>query len=69
MWSAIFVVIGIYVGVRILTSILPDPLQRQNQSDDCEIHKWTYKNLGEEDEYMVCINCKKLPNGDQEVTE
>jgi hypothetical protein len=38
--------------------------QATSKKEPCKGHKWTYKNLGTDYEYMVCIQCKLIPGTD-----
>lgn len=35
----------------------------------CKMHTWVYRNLGTEQEYMVCDKCGLLPGRDDSATE
>lgn len=61
----IFIVL-FYIGIK--EAFRKDSIVLK-KSNICPPHKWTYKNYGEENEYMVCSNCKMLPGGFYEEEE
>lgn len=58
----ILLLIGFFLFFRpkVSMSVLRD---NPSKKPLCPPHTWTYKNLGDENEYMVCETCKMLPGG------